>query len=132
MRGSSDLPVGRGEMPEWVGTAVAILGCALLMLTSGRLVNGILRGIAKEDVEAKLEKRVRDTGVVVGKCENILIVVFVLVGAYTALSVLFAGKALVRREDMSKNSLYFLAGTMVNVTYSLLVALLIKAAVARL
>jgi hypothetical protein len=43
-----------------------------------------------------------------------------------ALSVLFAGKAFVRREDMTTNSLYFLAGTMVNVTYSLLMALVLK------
>ncbi len=71
----------------------------------------------------------RDTGAVVGKCENILIVIFVLAGAYTALSVLIAGKALVRREDMRQNSLYFLAGTMVNVTYSLLIALAIRAVI---
>ncbi len=121
-----------GLADGWMGIAVGVGGCALLMLTSGRLLNMILRGIAKEDVEGKLDKRVRDTGAVVGKCENILIVVMVLVGAYTALSVLFAGKAFVRREDMSTNSLYFLAGTMVNVTYSLLVALIIKGIVARM
>jgi len=116
----------------WQGIAVAIGGSILLMLTSGRVLNMILKGIAKEDIEAKLDKRVRDTGAVVGKCENILIVVMVLVGAYTALSVLFAGKAFVRREDMSTNSLYFLAGTMVNVTYSLLVALILKGVLARM
>lgn len=102
------------------------------MLTSGRVLDLILRTIAKEDIEGKLGKRVRDTGAVVGKCENILIVVMVLVGAYTALSVLFAGKAFVRREDMSTNSLYFLAGTMVNVTYSLLAALVLKGILARI
>ncbi|MFH1864567.1 MAG: hypothetical protein ABIK85_01665 [Candidatus Eisenbacteria bacterium] len=68
---------------------------------------------------------------VVGKCENILIVALVLSGAYTALSVIFAAKAFVRREDMSSNSLYFLAGTMVNVTYSLLVALALKGIMSR-
>jgi len=99
---------------------------ALLVLTSGRVVNGVLRGIAKEDVEGKLEKRVRDTGVVVGKCENILIVALVLAGAYTAISVVFAAKAYVRSEDMSGNSLYYLAGTKVNVTYSLLIALVLR------
>jgi hypothetical protein len=116
----------------WMGVAVAVGGCVLLMVTSGGVVKGVLRGIAKEDVEGKLEKRVRDTGVVVGKCENILIVAFVLAGAYTALSVIFAAKAFVRREDMSTNSLYFLAGTMVNVTYSLLVALVLKGILARI
>ncbi len=116
----------------WMGVAVAVGGGVLLMVTSGGVVKGVLRGIAKEDVEGKLEKRVRDTGVVVGKCENILIVAFVLAGAYTALSVIFAAKAFVRREDMSTNSLYFLAGTMVNVTYSLLVALVLKGILARI
>lgn len=113
-------------MSEWVGIGVAVVGSVFLMLTSGRVVDGVLRGIAKEDVEGALSKRVRDTGTVVGKCENILIVALVTAGAYTALSVIFAAKAFVRREDMSTNSLYFLAGTMVNVTYSLLVALALK------
>lgn len=71
-------------------------------------------------------KRIRDTGLVVGKCENILIVVLVLLDAYTALSIIFAGKAWIRRREMRRGSLYFLAGTMVNVTYSVLFALGIK------
>jgi hypothetical protein len=108
--------------------AVVVGGSLVLLATSGKVLEAILRSIAKEDVEADLDKKVRDTGVVIGKCENILIVAFVLLGAYTALSVLFAAKALVRREDMSRNSLYFLAGTMVNVTYSVIVALAIRSA----
>jgi hypothetical protein len=116
--------------PLWGLREIAIVvgGTLVLMATSGKVLEAILRTIAKEDVEASLDKKVRDTGVVVGKCENILIVAFVLLGAYTALSVLFAAKALVRREDMSRNSLYFLAGTMVNVTYSIVVALVIRGA----
>ena len=110
----------------WVDLGIVVGGCLFLILTSGFVVRGVLRGIAHQDVGEELDRKVRDTGVVVGKCENILIVVFVMVGAYTALSVLFAGKAIVRGEDMKKNSLYFLAGTMVNVTYSLLFALGLK------
>ena len=64
-----------GLMSEWAGLGVAVVGSLLLLMTSGHVVNGVLRGIAKEDVEGKLDKRVRDTGVVVGKCENILITV---------------------------------------------------------
>ena len=120
------------EWMGWTDAAIAAGGAVVLMATSGRVLDAVLRGISREDVEAGLEQRVRDTGVVVGKCENILIVVLVFVGAYTALSVLFAGKAFVRREDMSTNSLYFLAGTMVNVTYSLLFALTIRLLVSTL
>jgi hypothetical protein len=60
-------------------------------------------------------------------CENILIFIFVLLGAYTALGFVFAAKAIVRLEDAKRDPLYYLAGTMLNVTYSLLVGLLFKA-----
>ncbi len=103
--------------------SVGLAGTCVLMATSGLVLRTVLRGVAKRDVEGELKKEDRDTGVVVGKCENILIVALVLLGAYTALSIIFAAKAWVRHEDMSRNSLYFLAGTMVNVTYSLLFAL---------
>jgi len=69
---------------------------------------------------------VRDTGFVIGKCENLLILTFMLLDAYTALAVIFAAKAIVRKEDMSKNTLFFLAGTMINVTYSIIIGLVIK------
>lgn len=46
--------------------------------------------------------------------------------AYTALALIFAAKSIVRREDMSKNSLFFLAGTMINVTYSIMIGLAVK------
>ena len=62
----------------------------------------------------------------VGKCENILIMTFILFNEYTALAIVFAAKAIVRREDMSKNSLFFLAGTMVNVTYSVMFGIMIR------
>jgi hypothetical protein len=111
---------------EWLRLWVGVAGTSVLMGTSGLVLRTVLRGIAKGEVGGELEKKERDTGVVVGKCENILIVALVLLGAYTALSIIFAAKAWVRREDMSRNSLYFLAGTMVNVTYSLVFALALR------
>ncbi len=117
---------------ELAKVGVIVLGTAALMATSGLVLTRVMRAITKDGFDAGLDERVRDTGVIVGKCENILIVALVLVGAYTALTVLFAGKALVRREDMSRNSLYFLAGTMVNVTYSIVAALSLRAVVSRM
>lgn len=46
-------------------------------------------------------------------------------GQYTALALVFAAKTIARREDMSKNSLFFLAGTMINVTYSIMIGLVV-------
>ncbi|HPQ71017.1 MAG TPA: hypothetical protein PKW95_17970 [bacterium] len=63
---------------------------------------------------------------VIGKCENLLILTFMYLSSYTALALIFAAKAIVRQEDMKRNTLYFLAGTMVNVTFSVAVGLLMK------
>ena len=109
-------------------TEIAILvgGYVVLLATSGIVVNYILSKISGEPISRKIGKEARDTGFIIGKCENLLILTFVILGAYTALSVIFAAKTIVRRDDISKNSLFFLAGTMVNVTYSVVVGLIIK------
>ena len=106
--------------------AILITGYMILLGTSGLVVNFILSRISSVPISQTISKEVRDTGFVVGKCENILLLTFMILEAYTALALVFAAKAIVRREDMSKNSLFFLAGTMINVTYSIMVGLAIK------
>ena len=51
---------------------------------------------------------------------------FVILEAYTAVSVIFAAKTIVSKEGMAKNSLFFLVGTLINVTYSIMIGLIIK------
>lgn len=101
-------------------------GYFVLLGTSGKLVNYILSNISKEPLGNKIAKEVLDTGFIVGKCENLLILTFMLLGAYTALALIFAAKTIVRGEDMRNNSLFFLSGTMINVTYSVIIGLIIK------
>jgi hypothetical protein len=110
--------------------AILIAGYVVLLVTSGIVVNYILSWISTVPMSKKIDKEVRDTGFVVGKCENLLILTFMFLEAYTALALIFAAKAIVRREDMSKNSLFFLAGTMINVTYSIMIGLIVKILIA--
>ena len=105
-------------------------GYLILLLTSGIVVKGSLSMVSKDGI--KVGKDALDTGMIVGKCENFLILTFMLLNAYTALVLIFAAKTIVRREDMSKNSLFYLAGTMINVTYSILIGLGIKVLVGAL
>ena len=114
------------ESMNWVTVAILVVGYSVLLCTSGILVNYILSTISKEPISKKIGKEARDTGFVVGKCENLLILTFMLLDAYTALALVFAAKTIVRKEDMSKNTLFFLAGTMINVTYSIMIGLVIK------
>lgn len=113
-------------MMTMLQAVILMAGYIILLGTSGKLVNYILSCISTEPMSRTISKEVRDTGFVVGKCENLLIMTFMFLNAYTALALIFAAKTIVRREDMSKNSLFYLAGTMINVTYSILAGLMVK------
>lgn len=100
----------------------------LVLLTSGILVTRILAraGLAREVSEA--EQRV---GVYIGKLENVLVITFVILGDFTALALVFAAKGIIRARD-DKHASYYLLGTLVNFTWSLVVALLARTAIAAL
>lgn len=100
-------------------------GLATLLTTSGKLLYYILARIDKSEIKRQ-EKRVFDTGFVIGKCENILVYLMVWSGDLTALAVIFAAKAIVRQDDIKKDSLYYLAGSLINFTYSIIIALIFK------
>ena len=42
-----------------------------------------------------------------GKCENILILVFVILEAYTAIAIVITAKTMVRKEEIERDSMYF-------------------------
>lgn len=67
-----------------------------------------------------------DTGWLIGRLENVLVLTLVIAGAYTALSVIFAAKSWVRMDDTaSGNTTYYLAGTLLNFTYSVAVGVVL-------
>lgn len=124
---------------------LAVAGALLLLFTSGTVVRRVMNIIYKKNLtdlastnndvenvtvpdinEEKLAKDRISTGLIIGKCENLIIYLMVLTGSYTALAIIFTAKTIIRKEDIAKNSMFFLAGTMINVTYSLLISLLVK------
>jgi len=120
----SPLPVP--TTPEAI--AVVVAGYFGLLATSGAVVTNTLDYVP--DTGDEVSTRERDVGVLVGKCENVLTLTFVLAGAYTALALVFAAKGIVRKDDIEKNTLFYLAGTLVNLTYSVVVGVLVVAVVA--
>jgi hypothetical protein len=117
-----------------VKVLVIVAGFGLLVFTSGVVVNGALGRISSATLR-RLSPQVRDTGFVVGKCENILIMTFMLLSACTALGLIFAAKGLVRREaenhhapgdDSTGNETYYVAGTLVNLTWSIIIGVVVK------
>jgi hypothetical protein len=126
---------------------MALSGIALLLLTSGWVVGKIMSLIYKKNLvevassdkkvqpvqdDAEKERISRDrisTGQIIGKCENLIIYLLTLTGSYTALAIIFSAKSIIRKEDIENNSMFFLAGTMINVTYSLLISIFMKLAI---
>ena len=115
---------------------IIIISYLFLLASSGYLVEFILSRISHkkleelaeqgENEEEKKKKTIFNTGNIIGKCENVLILTFMLLDAHTALALVITAKTLIRKEEIEKNSIYFLAGTMVNVSYSVLIGYIVK------
>jgi tetrahydromethanopterin S-methyltransferase subunit B len=111
----------------WQSVLLISICYLFLILTSGSVLKFILSYVStkrKNEVQEDVipaDSKIRDTGVIVGKCENLLIPTSIILDAYTALAIIF------RAEDMkSENTLYFLAGTMINFTYSVCIGIIMK------
>lgn len=111
---------------------VILLGYLITFLLTNFLIKKIvLKGSKKfdadgdGDIDETDEKIIRD-GYIIGKCENIIILSFVLAGEVTGLALIFAAKSLARQKDINDNAGFFLAGTMVNFTATLVLAFILK------
>ena len=81
----------------------------------------------EEPKESKEDKRIRNKiGFIIGRCENILILTFIILSEFTALMIIIGVKGLVRGKDIEDRPGYYLVGTLVNVTISILLSILIK------
>jgi len=66
---------------------------------------------------------------IIGKLENVLVITFVALDAFTGLALIFAAKNLSRMDHRNQKEVnYFFLGTLGNFTWSLLVALAAKLA----
>jgi len=107
-----------------VNVLIVILGYIVAFLLSTHVVHWSFRFVDPK-IPEKLTKRIVDTGFIIGKCENFLVVSFILVKAYTALGLIFTAKTIVRLKKMEEYPEYYLTGTMVNFSFSVLVGILI-------
>ena len=77
--------------------------------------------------EASPHPRLRfDPSVVIGKCENLITLTFVIARQETGLALIFAAKSLVRSEEIKGNPGFYLGGTLINFVWSLLMGFLLR------
>lgn len=119
-----------GSFAVVVGTSTTVVTVGIVQFTGrrvasstrppGRRIAAYFTGSALE-TDSEVEG---DTGWLIGRLENVIVLTFVLAGEFTALSIVFAAKSFVRREDISsEDTAYYLAGTLLNFTYSILVGI---------
>jgi len=115
-----------------IKSGIVLIGYFVTFLITNILIKKIiLQGKQTIDVNNDGElnhtdsKIIRD-GYIIGKCENIIILSFVLAGEVTGLALIFAAKSLARQKDINDNSGFFLAGTLVNFTATLVLGFILK------
>lgn len=120
-----------------VGTGTLAVTCCLLWFTGPSIAKNT-DGNERDSLRTKVwhlftgqviegkEETAEDTGWLIGRVENVLVLTLIFADAFTALSIIFAAKSWVRYEDTaSSDSTYYLAGTLVNFTYSTLLGLVV-------
>ena len=126
--------------PYWIDLVILTCGLLVTMIithfsvefTTKYIDRTGIKGkkfVEKEKTEEEIinESKRRKVGFIVGRCENILILTFMLLNEVTALVIIIGIKGLVRREEIEKKPGYYLVGTIINLTLSILLGLLIKA-----
>lgn len=116
------------EPAEWdlLKILVLILGYAITLALSGRIVRHFTPPPEPTEEERQPHQGLYSSGVIIGKCENLLTVTLVLMNEITGLSILFAAKSLVRKEDIRKDSRWYLGGMLVNLTWGVLMGWLLR------
>ncbi|MCK4475602.1 MAG: hypothetical protein KAU16_02650 [Methanophagales archaeon] len=71
----------------------------------------------------------KGAGMVIGIVERVMVLTFVLVDQYTAITVIFAAKSIARFNELKDRKMaeYYLIGTLVSITFALLVGIVIRA-----
>jgi len=109
--------------PAWAKVAVVAAAYVVTLALSGVMIRFFILPRNRPERPARDRTGPRfDSSVVIGKCENIITVTFVLLGQETGLALIFAAKSLVRSDDIKKNPGFYLGGTLVNLVWALLVA----------
>ena len=111
----------------WDLAALVVAGFAITMVLSDILVRSCsrwCRQLPEPEHESAGSSHIASS--VVGRCENILTLTFILAGEFTGLALIFAAKAIVKSGDIGLTSRYIQVGTMVNFTISVVCGVMLR------
>ncbi len=114
-----------GEWMNNIGYAVlAVIGGYLVSYWCGYLVRFLLR---KHEKDIKISG-LRGAGFAIGVIERILVLTFILLNQYTAITIIFAGKSIARFNELKNRTVaeYYLLGTLISITLALIIGVVVK------
>lgn len=108
--------------------AFYLVAFILSLIISSLVIRKLLPRFGTQDKkDADKEVRIRrkwyfDVGFWIGFFETLIIFVFVANSEFSGLAIIFAAKEFVRKEEIKKDPVYYLLGTLVNFGIALLMA----------
>ncbi|NOY76480.1 MAG: hypothetical protein GXO76_01290 [Calditrichaeota bacterium] len=75
---------------------------------------------------SKIRPIVWNVGTMIGLCETFIVITFILFNQFSALALVVAAKSLVRMKKMEEQPEYYLLGTFLNISFSILIGSLLK------
>ena len=105
--------------------AVIISAYIIVSIIGAHFIKLMLRRYEKEVETSGL----KGAGMVIGIVERVMVLTFVLVNQYTAITVIFAAKSIARFNELKDRKMaeYYLIGTLVSITFALLVGIVVRA-----
>lgn len=105
--------------------AVVISAYIIVSIIGAYFIKLMLRRYEKEVEISGL----KGAGMVIGIAERVMVLTFVLVNQYTAITVIFAAKSIARFNELKDRKMaeYYLIGTLVSITFALLVGIVVRA-----
>ena len=102
---------------------VIILGY-LVVILCGYLIRLILKRYEKDvDVSG-----LKGAGMTIGIIERVLVLSFVILNQYTAITIIFAAKSIARFNELKNRNVseYYLVGTLLSITFALITGITIR------
>jgi len=101
---------------------IIILGYIVATIIGAYFIKLILSRYEKEIEDSGLKK----AGMVIGIIERFLVLTFVLLNQYTAITIIFAAKSIARFNELKDRRLaeYYLIGTLSSISFALVVGII--------
>ena len=113
---------------EFINQSSLVIGGYVFTIATGGIVFKHFVGelhIENNESPSKQTPSGYSTGMIIGKCENILVLTLILLGGYAGLAIIFVAKPIARADEFKKHPEYYLVGTLLNFTYSTVTGVLL-------